>query len=376
VVVAGETMTRILILTASVGEGHDLPARCIAAQLELERPDADIATADGLEPMGRLVQLVSEESGRIVFFRFQWLWDLGFWCFARWRPTRRLTQALLTRLGSAGLLRLIARFDPDIVVSTYPNTTEVLGRLRQRGLVEVPVCSAISDVAALRYWAGPGIDLHLIAYPQSAEEVRHVAGRSATVAAVHGMTAAAFRVPRRQADARRRLGLPSRGEVVLVSGGGWGVGDLPGAIAEALAVERVRLVVCLAGRNDKLLQRLRSSFEGEPRLRLEGFTDQMPEWMAASDALVHSTGGLTVLEARMRGLPVVSYGWGRGHIRPNNAAFERFGLAEVVSDRAELRRVLEGTLARPRPSSDVLDSLPSAASLILALADAHAGETR
>jgi UDP-N-acetylglucosamine:LPS N-acetylglucosamine transferase len=98
--------------------------------------------------------------------------------------------------------------------------------------------------------------------------------------------------------------------------------------------------------------------------------------MAASDALVHSTGGLTVLEARMRGLPVVSYGWGRGHIRPNNAAFERFGLAEVVSDRAELRRVLEGTLARPRPSSDVLDSLPSAASLILALADAHAGETR
>jgi len=36
--------------------------------------------------------------------------------------------------------------------------------------------------------------------------------------------------------------------------------------------------------------------------------------------------GLTVLEALMRGCPAVSYGWGRGHVRVNNAAFRRFGL--------------------------------------------------
>ena len=38
------------------------------------------------------------------------------------------------------------------------------------------------------------------------------------------------------------------------------------------------------------------------------------------DALVHSTGGLTVLEALMRGCPAISYGWGRGHVRLHNAA--------------------------------------------------------
>ena len=77
----------------------------------------------------------------------------------------------------------------------------------------------------------------------------------------------------------------------------------------------------------------------------------MPEWMAAADALVHSTGGLTVLEALMRGCPPISYGWGRGHVRVNNRAFRRFGLAEVVEHRAELAPALDRAL-REGPDVD------------------------
>ncbi|MDX6478463.1 MAG: hypothetical protein QOG29_1050, partial [Gaiellaceae bacterium] len=39
---------RILIFTASVGEGHDRPARTLAAQLREECPDVEIVTEDGL----------------------------------------------------------------------------------------------------------------------------------------------------------------------------------------------------------------------------------------------------------------------------------------------------------------------------------------
>ena len=122
---------RVLILTATVGEGHDLPARTLAAQLRDERPDVEVVTEDGLAPMGRLIKWISADSGRIVFFRFQWLWDVGFWFFAVSRPTRVVTQALLAKLGGGGLMRLIERVDPDVIVSTYPNTTEVLARLRR-----------------------------------------------------------------------------------------------------------------------------------------------------------------------------------------------------------------------------------------------------
>jgi processive 1,2-diacylglycerol beta-glucosyltransferase len=360
---------RVLILTASVGAGHDRPAATLAAQLQAERPGVEVLTEDALEAVGGLVKFMSADAAALVFFRFQVLWDVGFWLFAGCGPIRRGSQALLTQQSAAGILRLIERTRPDVIVSTYPNITEVLGRLRRSGRLGIPVCAAITDLAALDYWASPGVDLHLVTHPESIPEVRRIAGAGTEIHCVHGFSLPEFREPRAAADARLALGLPHEGKVVLVSGGGWGVGDVLGAVDEALRLDGVSQVVCLCGHNDDLLGRVNHAFATEPRVRVEGFTDRMPEWMAASDALVHSTGGLTVLEALMRGCPAVSYGWGRGHIRRNDEAFRRFGLADVVAGRGELRQALQRAIARPRRPDPRFADLPSAASFVLALAD-------
>jgi processive 1,2-diacylglycerol beta-glucosyltransferase len=345
----------------------------LAEQLRSESEHADVIIGDGLAPMGRLVNAISDDAGRIVFFRFQWLWDLGFWLFARARPTRRLTQTLLARLGGRGILHVIACLQPDVIVSTYPHTTEVLGRLRSRGRIDVPVCSAITDLAALDYWATPGVDVHLITHPESAEEVYSVAGAHAQVYCVKGLTSPAFLDPPDPATARAALGLPAEGKIVLVSGGGWGVGDVGGAVDEALRLGGISQVVCLCGRNDALRTHLRERFGHVPHVRVEGFTDRMSEWMAAADVLIHSTGGLTVLEALMTGLPAISYGWSRGHIRVNNAAYRRFGLADVVSTPEHLAPAVQRAIERGRTSVDAFHALPSAASIVLAVAQGLLG---
>jgi processive 1,2-diacylglycerol beta-glucosyltransferase len=359
---------RILILTASVGEGHDLPARTLADQLRVERPDVEVITEDCLVAMGRTVSTVSESAARVVFYRFLWLWDVGFWVFAGFALTRRVAQFTLTRFGSRGLLRLIADSQPDIIVSVFPQATEVLGRLRKAGRLRIPLCAVITDLAALRYWATPGADLHLVTHPESIDEVRSIAGEDANIHCVHGFTAPEFLTPRAPTDARRALNLDPGAKIVLVSGGGWGVGDVEGAVREVLDVQGVSQVVCLCGRNENLLKQLTHDFTEEPRVRVEPFTDQMPDWLAAADALVHSTGGLTVLEALMRGCPAISYGWGRGHVRQHNRAFTRFGLAQVAATPTALRTAVATALAEERMAVD-FSGLPSAASFVLAEAD-------
>ncbi len=356
---------RILILTASVGEGHDAPARRLACQLQVERPDVEVITEDCLPHMGRTVSTLSESGARVVFFRFLWLWDVGFWVFAGFAMTRRITQWMLTRFGSRGLLKLISHRKPDIIVSVYPQATEVLGRLRRNGRLQVPLCAVITDLAALRYWASPGADLHLVTHPESIEEVRSIAGDDNPVHCVHGFTEPEFLVPRELYEARQALRLDPGAKIVLVSGGGWGVGDVEGAVREVLEVKGVDQVVCLCGRNEDLRDQLARDFDGDKRVRAEGFTDDMPDWLAAADALVHSTGGLTVLEALMRGCPAISYGWGRGHVRLNNTAFKRFGLAQVAATPAALRDAVATALESGRTAIDFSD-LPSAASFVLA----------
>ena len=359
---------RVLILTASVGAGHDLPAQTLADQLGAERPGVEVITEDALATIGGLVKILSADAAGVVFFRFQVLWDLGFWLFAGCEPTRRATQVLLTQQSTPGLLRLVASVRPDVIVSTYPNVTEVLGRLRRNRRLNVPVCAAITDLAALDYWASPGVDVHLVTHPESIPEVRRIAGSETEIHCVHGFTRPEFRNRRSAGDARGLLELPPDGAIVLVSGGGWGVGDVIGAADQALRLPPVARVVCLCGNNESLRRRVAAAFADQPRVRVEGFTDRMADWMVAADVLVHSTCGLTVLEALMCGLPTVSYGWGRGHIRRNDEALRRFGLAEVVEGRAGVLGALERALARPRRPDPRFAVLPSAASFVLALA--------
>ena len=363
---------KVLIFSASIGEGHDLPARVLAEGIEREAPGTEIEVVDSLAVVGWLTRRLVMDSSR---FHSEWgsrLFDLSYRLITDVRPTRWLAGHLTQWLAARKIRRAVLERQPDIVVSTYPGTTEVLGHLRRRGRIDAPVVSAITDLAALRYWAHPGVDLHLITHPESAEEVRQVAPGT-TVRCVRGLTDERFYEPRSQAEARRELGLRADGPMVIVSGGGWAVGDLEGAAEEALAIPN-SAVVCLCGRNDDLRTELAEQFAGEPRVRIEGFTDRMPDWFAAADVLVHSTAGLTVLEALMEGCGVVSYGWGRGHVRVNNAAFERFGLAEVAGSREELGDALVRALAASGQPDESFDRLPTAASAVLGLRGLADGE--
>ena len=158
--------------------------------------------------------------------------------------------------------------------------------------------------------------------------------------------------------------MPAHARLVLVSGGGWGIGDLEGAIDVCLAGDDP-MVACITGRNEVVREKLEQRFGDNERVRVIGFTEQMSDWMAAADVMVHATAGLTVLEAHIRGCPVISYGFSAGHLRANNAAFERFGLAEVARSEHELRSVLRH-LSRERRSPDsTFASLPSIASRAL-----------
>jgi UDP-N-acetylglucosamine:LPS N-acetylglucosamine transferase len=356
-------MASVLIISAAIGEGHDLPARWLAAGLAAEDPSIAVRIEDGLatSPIAERVLL----AGTFESTMSNRLYDVEHYLLTVPRPTRRLGSWLAEALGRRGLQRLIAQRRPDLVVSTYPGVTEALGRLRARGELGVPLVSAITDLASLRYWAHPGVDLHLVTHPESVAEVRAIAGADADVVAVRGLNDGAFLVPREREEARRALDLPATVPVVVVSGGGWGVGDLTGAVDVALGLAGANVVV-LCGRNDALRERVTARYAREQRVRALGFSDQLPELFAAADALVHSTAGLTVLEALARGCPVVSFGWGRGHIRANNAAFERFGLAAVAQTRDELAAELRRALANPRAPDTAQAALPTAASVLRA----------
>jgi processive 1,2-diacylglycerol beta-glucosyltransferase len=357
---------RVLVLTADIGEGHVTAARSLAGRLR-DRPEVEhVELHTGLDVLGPRLGRFLTRNFHTHLEQARWTYDLSYEVFFRRSLPRRGAQRVLGLLSARGLTNTLEDFGADVVVTEFPVLSAALGELRAHGKLATPVCSSISDPAGLYYWVHPGVDMHLLSWPEAKPEADRIAGPGrATV--VRAMVDERFHRPLPRAAARDALDLPSGAEIVTVSGGGWGMGEVS-ELVELVAHERPQAtVVALAGRNDGLKARLEAAAVGGGRLRVLGFTDQMPELLAASDVLVHTTGGTTALEAGVTGCPMINFGRGVAHVRAHAASMADRGQAEWAQTLSELPSALERTLQKPRPEPAGSD-YPDPADVVVAVA--------
>ncbi len=234
------------MLTAPVGEGHLAAARVLAEDLVRRSPSAEVTVRDVLAEFPTPLRWFLNDAYRWQLTPRRGSSACSSGRLRRSRLLRWLARAALSLAGSRSVLRLVRRGSPDVVVSTWPPATLVLGSLRLRGKVLVPACATITDFAGLELWADKGVDLHLVMHESLVSDVERMAGLGSALPSLHWWLRSSMRRGRLS-----RLGGRSAcrvdGKVVVVSGGGWGVGDLAGAVTTALELDAT--VVCLAGRD-------------------------------------------------------------------------------------------------------------------------------
>jgi processive 1,2-diacylglycerol beta-glucosyltransferase len=304
--------------------------------------------------MGPLLRPVVQEGYRIQLQLMPWTYTIVYWLLEHALPIRWAARRLMCACGARPLRHRIHEHDPDVVVSTHPAVTVVLSHLRRRGHIDCPTLATITDLTGLFFWAQSGIDMHVVMYGESIAAVEQIAGEG-SARLVRPLISADFLEERCPLQARRSLGLPEDGRMVVVSGGGWGVGDLEGAVRALHSIPDVACIACLAGRNEQVETRMREAFADDARVQVFGFTDRMPDLLTAADVLVHATGGVTCLEARATGTPVVSYGLPVGHARLNTRAMAKLDLLRLANGTDELVEHVRAAFAeRPAPRERAL----------------------
>ncbi|MDT9686292.1 galactosyldiacylglycerol synthase [Streptomyces sp. TRM76323] len=293
---------RCLVLSASMGAGHDAVAAELARRLRAHGHDAHVHDVLTLLPPGTGPAL--RAFYRTVVRRVPALYTAIYRVFLAPPPPRpdgpaapRADTSPLAVLAERPLEALAARLRPDVVVSTFHLAAQVTGRMRERGTLRVPSAVYVTDFAVHRGWLHPGNDLYLCVSPGAAEAARTGTGRRA--AAPGPVVPPAF-----HAVARTPPGPPPdpHRPTVLLSAGAWGVGsDLP-RTAGALARNGLRPVV-LCGR-DEHLRRRTARVPGAVAL---GWTDDLPALMASARLLIDNAAGQTAVQALAAGLPVVAY---------------------------------------------------------------------
>lgn len=333
---------RIVVISASVGAGHDGAAAGIADRL----------TAHGfLVERHDFLDLLPARAGRLLCGAYHRLLSWAPEGYQRlYRATDRTARPgamwrALFRSAERRTLSVVER-DTCAVISTYPGASQVLGALRCRGLLNAPALTYLTDFSVHALWVAPGIDAHLAVHAVPAAQAHALGAAAVTVAGP--VTDRRF-VPAATGQrfaARARFGLPPRAPLALLVAGSWGVGPIRRVSAEIHGTGvAVPVVVC--GRNQALAERLRSDgFE-----HVHGWVDDMPGLMHACDVLVQNAGGLTSLEAFATGLPVASYRCIPGHGRTNAQALDEAGLAAWIRDPGNLGPVLAELLHGARGSA-------------------------
>src|SRR5712692_9825920 len=335
-------MTRVLILTASYGSGHNAAARSLAAAFERERTAVTV-----VDHFRELVHPLFDRASRTLYHgllrRAPLLWGAG---------DSFLTLGV-TGLGTKRLAALLDRLAPDVVVTVHATPAAAMSSLARLGNRVPPHTTVVTDFVAHSQWIASHVDRYCVA----ADEVRHeyiARGIPEERIVVTGVPVRSeFAEPADPAAAREALGLsPAMPVVLAMAGSQGGVGRLPDVAHVLRAMRRPLQGLILTGHDAGLRTALAHLTDGTA-IRTLGYIEDVRRLMAAADLLVTKAGGMTLAEAMAAETPLLLYGSLPGQERRNERFAARAGIALVARMRSELTPLLEHALSEP----DLLEHL-------------------
>jgi processive 1,2-diacylglycerol beta-glucosyltransferase len=336
----------VLIVTASVGAGHNQAAQAIGAELERRYPAARVVIADFMgEENSHLNALLKDTYLKMLSLSPQ-VYDLLY----RWSQARQLpgVQSLLARAMKRSMLRLYLRYRPDLLVFTHPFPCGAAAYLRRTGKLDAPLVGVVTDFSAHPLWVYDEVDLYFVAARETRAELIEQGAAGERVFPTGIPIDAGFGRLLDRYAATRRLGLSARQPTVLVMGGGLGIGPVAEAVRSLDAIGRGLQLVVVAGRNAGLRRRLQALARvSRQPVTVLGYTRRVRELMAAADLLITKPGALTVSEALSAGLPLVLVEPLPGQEEDNAAYLTAQGAAVLLPDAGKAGELVAGLLDRP-----------------------------
>ena len=326
---------RVLIVTATVGAGHNSVARALLEQFSRTAPDLAVDSLDVMAFVPRLFRAYYAGGFALGMSRFPRGFGLGFRLTNHPQGLRRglLERLRLVEEGLAlrGFARHVLAAQSDLIVNTHFLAGPKIARLRAAGRLTCPQVTVVTDVEVHRFWHCEDVEHWFVPSEHSAGPLRRwgVPAERITVSGIPIHPKWSRPADRRQVLADWRL--PADKPLVILTGGTEFLCVPVPKIARALlaACPGIHLVV-LTGRNKKLLAELAKMPEAPARMTPMGFTDRVHELVEVCSLMLTKPGGVTTAECLAKGTPMVLMRPVPGHEGGNARHFAEQGAAVIA----------------------------------------------
>ena len=305
-------MKKILIFYGSYGGGHLSAAKSISNYLTSQYPsEIEVKMVDCIEYINKYLNKVSTEAYKELAKKAPWIWKQVY---------QKSKNGALSHISSATnklmsykLYQLLQEFNPDLIISTHPFSTQMCATLKKKDKINCKLATILTDYNIHPQW----LVLHNYTdyFFVSNEKMKKdmiIEGILDTKIFVTGIPVSDRFSEDFDKDATyKEFGLyPEKPTVLFFAGGEFGLGrNTTYMVLKALIrLFRDLQIVAISGKNKKMNESFKALVEStnsNDRVKILDYTNKVPELMNISMGVITKPGGLTVTEALVSHLPIV-----------------------------------------------------------------------
>ena len=300
---------RISLVFFDAGGGHRNAATALQVQIERQGLPFEVSLVnlqEILDPLDILRKLTGIRIQDLYNQMLRHGWTLG-------SPQLMRVLQLVVRLYHDPSVRVLRNFwletEPDMVVSLVPHFNRALRESFDEAFPGRPFVTVLTDLAdyPAHFWIERQAQYLVCGTEHAVEQARGMGHSDNAIFKTSGMILhPRFYEPEPpdRVEERKKLGLDPHLPTGIVLFGGYGTSKMLKILRQIDSSPLDVQLILICGRNEKLTQTLRETKTRIP-IHVEGFTTNIPYYMALSDFFIGKPGPGSISEALSKRLPVI-----------------------------------------------------------------------
>ncbi|MGL4607383.1 MAG: MGDG synthase family glycosyltransferase [Eubacteriaceae bacterium] len=298
---------KIFIFTASTGAGHNLAAQSLKESL-LDvgfNPEIYDAFKESSVALDKFITKGYEQ----MVMNVPKLYEQMYNQFNNMNKFQQSIFQTLTRIMNPEIVPLIQSGQPDLIITTHPFVTNVLGTLKEHHAFSVPVLSIVTDYKIHTLYLKKMIDAYVVG-SEYTKNTMIEKGVSPDIIFPYGIPIRQNFLENNPIEEKEKEKRDTNvvGTILLMAGS-LGSKQMEKAFSSLLKVrEQIRIIV-VCGKNVKIENEIRTLNNRNPIenkiVEIHGFVNNISELMDEADAIISKPGGLTTTEAIVKNIPMI-----------------------------------------------------------------------
>lgn len=344
-------MKKVLIFTASIGGGHNEAASCL--EKEFIRHGFVVKKLDALREINKGLDAFISGSCKVLVNIFPKLYGNIYDISNKDKPNKLLSNSL-SKISKERVYNIILEENPDLIITTHCFVVSVVGYLKEKGLIDIPFVSVVTDYEAHQTYINKYVDAYITGSDYTSETLVKQGILKSKIFS--------YGIPIK-AEFLNSLNVTSPKEKpfqILLMAGSLGLKGMKKVLKNIIVMGGSYHIVIVCGNNKELKRSIEREYGDlieDKKITLYGFTNDIPNIMESSDLIITKPGGLTISEAIAKKLPMIIPYYIPGQEKENLDFLVKEGAAIYVYEISDIKELVESIMDNPKTLDDMRENM-------------------